>query len=220
MGKPSKGISVRPKNRKEVLDALGAYQRKGAFSDPESLAKTYKNETDRGLVVVLGSMTEDFLLTRIVDQFSPISNTLLKDLTRSGGALGTWAQQTNVALAMGIIDDSDANDLEVFKTMRNACAHSRQPIDFNTPELRDALGLLLKPSIATLPQNEEWRSVFRQMLVHVVAYLWGRITEQCPKRSGVERFEDFRARLQSKRLPPWPQKPRRRRSPTSNRDRK
>jgi hypothetical protein len=209
------------KTRKEILDALGAYQRKGALGvDSNVLIDAYMNETDRGLVVVLGSATEDVLLMRITDQFSPISRTVEKDLTRSGGALGTWAQQSVVALAMGIIDDDDANDLEVFKTMRNACAHSRQHIDFDTPELRDALGLLLKPEIAALPHGEECRSIFRKMFLHVVSYLWGRIIEQSQKRTPEERYSDFLDRMDNKLRAPWPEKRRQPRSKSSNQDRK
>jgi hypothetical protein len=193
MAKPSEKETEPPKTRKAILEALGAYQRRGAWEvESEALLMdVFKNETDRGFIVVLGSHTEDFLLACILEKFPPISRSLQKDLTRGGGPLGSWAQLINMALAMGIIDDDDANDLEVFKAMRNACAHSRQGIDFNTPELRDAMGLLTVPGVSSLPQENDWRKIFRMMLAHTVRYFMGRFDGEIAKKTPQERYTDW-----------------------------
>jgi len=131
------------------------------------------------------------LLSHILDHFGEISPALIKDLTRSGGALGTWAQQTNLALALGIIHEQDASDLEVFRVMRNACAHSRQPLDFNTPQLRDAIGLLFVPDIAQIEVSQIARQLLRRMLAYFIMYMTERLFNNAPVKTPVERFRGF-----------------------------
>lgn len=197
MAKPSKQAAPEPKTRKEILDALGKYQRAGFLEvDSEAvLNAAMKKETDRGLVIILGSITEDLLVACVLDEFKAVTKALEKELTRSGGALGTWAQLINLSLAFGFIDNDDASDLEVFKTMRNACAHSRQHIDFNTPELREAVSLWYQPTILRLPRNEGARLLFRRMFVHAAHYIQRRILGGAPKLTSVERWEQFMERM-------------------------
>src|SRR4051812_41365527 len=111
------------KSRTATLQALAEYQKGGGF-DLSGIAATLKNESDRGIVVIIGSLTEDLLLEQILTKFAPMSNSQRKNMTRSGGVLSSWADRTNMARALGIIDDAIMDDLEVMKAMRNACAHS------------------------------------------------------------------------------------------------
>jgi hypothetical protein len=207
------------KSRKEILDALGAYQRANEDSDfGAAVEDAYTKETDRGYVVILGSLTEDELIAHVFRKWPSISNTMRKELTRGGGPLGSWAQISKLALAMGIIDHGDSHDLEVFKVLRNACAHSRKHIDFHTPEVRGALSLLMGENVYGFRENKAGAALLRRLVQHIFIYLWGRIGDRSPKRTPDERFADWLAQMRAmERRPALPRKRPPRRLKTSSR---
>jgi hypothetical protein len=128
---------------KKALEALAKYQAKGAV--PEAVELVLATETDRALVTILGSFIEDALLERIISELphgGQTRRTLLK-----GGPLRSPEHRIALAQAMGIVSEFGAARLNVFRAMRNACAHSRLNITFETPELRNALAALLPKKI-------------------------------------------------------------------------
>jgi hypothetical protein len=160
--------------RKATLQALAEFQKSASFEVGE-IAKTLTNETDRGVVVIMGSITEDLLLRRIFENFVPMSGDARRNMIRSGGVLSNWADRTNIARALGIIDDDDVEILDVMKAMRNACAHSRKHIDFKTKQLADALCLALDDETAAVVRAPLNALSSRMAFVLLVSYIWGRI---------------------------------------------
>lgn len=129
--------------RQQIIDALGAYQRRGRIGDNiGKMSDLLIDESDRGVVVILGSLLEDLLLERIVLNFVNMDAAQKKNLTRAGGLLSSFDDKINLGFAMGCFDQSMVEMLQTVKAMRNACAHSRLDIGFHTPELRDALSLI------------------------------------------------------------------------------
>lgn len=141
--------------RTRVLEALGSYQKLGALSDDiGDLADMLMDESDRGVVVILGSLIEDALLARLMGTFTSLSNQEQKNLIRGGGLLSSFDHKVTLAHATGTIDQETVDMLKVIKAMRNACAHSRLDIKFSTPQLHDALSLLFAgPAKATINNN-------------------------------------------------------------------
>lgn len=134
---------AKDQSRKQVLDKLGEYAAAGSFdSDPAKLLKLHKEEGDRGLVIILASQLEDILLDRICEDLNA-GDENRRALTK-GGPLRSFEQRIVMAKAMGILTQTDADVFDVFRHMRNACAHSRKDISFKTPQLLEAL-LLLTP---------------------------------------------------------------------------
>jgi hypothetical protein len=136
------------------------------------------DESDRGFVVIIGSLTEDLLLTRIMDNFVALSKEQRKQITKSGGVLGSWANRAVIARALGIIDDDVAEMIEVLKAMRNACAHSRRRIDFDTPALRNVLGLILDDNTAKVVHEatkKTSQNIARTAYFLAASFVWGRI---------------------------------------------
>lgn len=132
-----------------ALDALGAYQKQGRISHSVGeMADMLMDESDRGVVVILGSLIEDLLLDRLSESFVTLTPGQMKNLTRAGGLLSGFDDRINLAQALGIIDDDDTQALKIVKAMRNACAHSRLNIDFKTAELKNALALLFDDETA------------------------------------------------------------------------
>lgn len=129
--------------RAKILEALGSYQKQGAVSvDADEMIAMLQDESDRGVVVILVSMLEDILLTRLLRSFKNLTPSEVKNLTRAGGLLCNFDDRINLARALGVIDQDILEMLQVLKALRNACAHSRKEITFLTKEVKDALSLL------------------------------------------------------------------------------
>lgn len=130
-----------PKERQRVLDALADYQGKGDILDQqEALQKALKAESHRGLVIILQSYIEDALLDRLIREI-PNGKDNRRALSR--GPLKSVESRIAMGKALGILTEREAIVVDVFKAMRNACAHSRLEISFATPELANALTLVL-----------------------------------------------------------------------------
>lgn len=175
--------------RKEILDALGGHQRADTLSiDLGAFAAYLVDESDRGTVVVLGSVVEDVLADKIFKSFTRTDPAFKKDLLRGGSLLASWNDKTKLALGLGIIDDDDAADIEVLAAMRNACAHSRQKIDFSTPALRDALALLMRGAapegILEIKNPMFLRTAFVVAVSHIVAKIKGETEQETITRVG------------------------------------
>jgi hypothetical protein len=154
--------------RKDVLEALGSYQRRGSIpTDAAAIAELLKAESDRGKVIILPSFVEDALLERVLSKFGTLTNAQRKNLTRAGAPLNSFAAITSVAEAFGLLSDYEIEVLEVLKAMRNACAHSRLEINFDTPALQDATKLLLadffvfdQDEVLLVPPGEAFLAIF------------------------------------------------------------
>lgn len=161
--------------RREILEALGAYQKVGALSiEAKVLGKSMADESDRGMVVIVGSLTEDLLAKRIFENFVTMSDPQKKKILYPGGVLGSWSAKVTIASALGIIDGDDLEHLEVMMKMRNACAHSRSHIDFRTPVLKNAVALLFPQNFKEIVESKSQAGV-RAFFTFGASYVWGRI---------------------------------------------
>jgi hypothetical protein len=157
--------------RKDTLEALGAYQKRGRIGDDiKKMADLLVDESDRGVVVILGSLIEDILFERLLRSFAPLSVSQKKNLNRGGGLLGSFDHRITLAQALGLIDDDMVGMLQVTKAMRNACAHSRLDITFETPELRNTLALLFDGENAEDIRNANSGLALRTMFI--IAYVF------------------------------------------------
>ena len=164
--------------RVRVLDALGSYQKSSlTMVSGEEIGTLVAKESDRGIVVILGSMLEDILLTRVKKSFVKLSSTQEKDLVRSGGLISTFDDRINLCRALGLIDDEVVEMLRIFKSMRNACAHSRKDISFTTPQLKEALALMFEGETGDDIRNRQdvfgLRSYFIISFVYTVQRIMG-----------------------------------------------
>jgi len=127
----------------DPIEALARYQRNIEdlpFGD--ELAEMLFRESDRGLVIILGSWIEDSLLDKISEKLVPMNQTERKAFIERG-PLRDFHARILMARALGILSEADKAVLETIKAMRNACAHCRRDISFQTPELRAVLVSML-----------------------------------------------------------------------------
>lgn len=131
------------KTRTQILEALAQYQRQGFIErDTHTLIDLLADESDRGVVVILGSHIEDALLDRVLRELREMTETEQKQLTKAGGPLRDANSRIVMARAMDILTEAEADVLHAFRAMRNACSHSRKDISFQTPELVAAFSLI------------------------------------------------------------------------------
>lgn len=174
-------------SRKQTLDKLGEYAATGSFdSNPDQLLKLHKDEGDRGLVIILASQLEDALLERILQDLK--KGTENRRSLEKGGPLRSYEQRIVLARAMGILTEREAEIFDVFRHMRNACAHSRREISFQTPELREAL-ILLSPESRDLLTGEQPKLDAAAVVIFIAAWLLSFLTGLSHKQTR-NRFEN------------------------------
>lgn len=161
----------KPPTREEMLAALSRYQKRGSVTyEVASMAQTLADESDRGVVVILGSLLEDLLLERLLERFVEMSNAERSNLTRAGGLLSNFDDRISLARALGMIDEEMTELLRVVKAMRNACAHSRLELTFETSELRDVLSLLFESENAR--DIRAGRNAVAMRIFFIVAFIY------------------------------------------------
>ncbi|WP_294257240.1 hypothetical protein [uncultured Sphingomonas sp.] len=129
------------------------------------------DETDRGAVIILGSIIEDSLANRIRQNFVDLTVEEDKRLFGADSPIGTFSSRIKVAYALGIIDREHVKMCDIIRSMRNSCAHSRRDISFATAELVDALDLLARPILGEPASSNSNREVSKVMFVWCVVYL-------------------------------------------------
>lgn len=98
-------------------------------------------ETDRGYVILFGSILEDFLTQALLDKMVPLNADERERIFGPDQPVGSFSAKLRMAHALGIISRDARRQIDVIREMRNACAHSRFPITFDK-ELAGALSLL------------------------------------------------------------------------------
>lgn len=194
---------------RQTLNALRSYTRLGfKTGNLGDLADRYTEESDRGLVVIFASVTEDELQERILQNFVELDPDRFKTMTRFG-VLSGWANKTSLAVALGIIDEGDAEILEIMSVMRNACAHSRLHVDFRTPELRNVFKLLLGERMGVLLDGDPNVHGTRALFVQCCSAMWARIKgrSRVPYYQQLEQeIENMILRVRQKSSPQKPKK--------------
>ena len=150
----------RAKRSAEALAAMKEVLRQGSFpKDSKAIFEVLIGESDRGAIILVGSMIEDLLAKRIIEN---MRNGVARrdDLLRQGGALNAFHHKLAVALAMGLIDDDTAEGVDIFRQLRNDCAHSRMEVSFLKPEIIEVLTIFMNEEGATsIRQNRNAQSV-------------------------------------------------------------
>lgn len=108
----------------------------------------FVNEKDRTAVILVAAKLDYLLGQAIAAKFLPCtsSNDELLDNDR---ALGTFSARIHAAYRLGIIDDSFAKALHIFRRLRNDFAHSFHDMQFSDGSHRDRLHELVRPLIGS-----------------------------------------------------------------------
>jgi len=117
--------------------------------DLEALESELYAGSDRGAAVIFSSVVEKSLGKLLRDAMRPDG---IGNLFEFDGTLGTFGAKIQFAYALQLIGPITRHDLTIIRSLRNQFAHSRRPIEFETPvvaaackhlSLPDQLGVFL-----------------------------------------------------------------------------
>jgi hypothetical protein len=106
----------------------------------------------RASALIMASILDNFLESAILACFVKLSVTKFNALFRDRQApFSTFSNKISVAHALGVYDDATRVQLDNIRTIRNAFAHTMQPIDFNHPVIATACNNLNPSAISKKP---------------------------------------------------------------------
>ncbi|AYG71004.1 MULTISPECIES: hypothetical protein [unclassified Rhizobium] len=137
-----------------------------------AIVDSLKSESDRSMVVIAGSILEDELQSRIQRTLIQLDKEDSQRFFGFDGLAGTFSSKILMAYSLGLIDSHTRYLLDIVREVRNACAHSRMPVNFDTPELKNATVLLLPESLRKKSNRDQLRAQFltvTSMLLTIIA---------------------------------------------------
>lgn len=119
----------------------------------EYVTELTQEKNDRGACILVVTNVENKLLNAIKHRLK-VTDKYYEKIFGFNGPLGTFDNKIRMGYALEIFGDEMLENLNVIKSIRNAFAHSRLPINFDTPEVVSACELLIKPKIRTDVQEQ------------------------------------------------------------------
>ncbi|AFQ16481.1 MltR family transcriptional regulator [Bacillus thuringiensis] len=101
----------------------------------QEFEKEFKNNSsDRGLVLVCGSII-DHLLSELLKSFLIKSNNVEKDLFKTGGILATFDSKIKMSYYLGLISKNEQLNITYLQRIRNKFAHQFINISFENNDI-------------------------------------------------------------------------------------
>jgi hypothetical protein len=157
-----------PPNSVKSLRAY--YKDKLTPPDAEKFEAEIIGESDRAFVILIASILEDSLAFSISKHltFQP-TEAQYDHVFRQNGPLGSFSFKIEVAYLFGFIDERMRSQFDDMREMRNACAHSKHPMDFGIPQLANVAKRIFHPVGLTEPHDHTRsglrRGVYTEFLI-------------------------------------------------------
>lgn len=90
---------------------------------------------DRSCAIVLGAALDAELEEQIQSRMVELEAAEIKGLFGEGSPLGSFAAKVKIGYAFGVFGPRTRSDLDLIRQIRNAFAHARRPITFDTSEV-------------------------------------------------------------------------------------
>jgi hypothetical protein len=101
---------------------------------------------DRSVVMMLAALLDQAIETALMQKFIPMQQEEIRQLFMDDSApLFSFDSKIRIAFALGIIGPAARADLVCIKNVRNAFAHSRKMISFDTLQVAAAYDVLTLP---------------------------------------------------------------------------
>jgi hypothetical protein len=94
-----------------------------------------KEQHDRAAAVILAALLEDALRDAILSRMVPLTEQKERQIFGPDSPLGSLSAKIKVGFALGVYGPETRADLDTIRGIRNAFAHARRPIKFDTPEI-------------------------------------------------------------------------------------
>jgi DNA-binding MltR family transcriptional regulator len=124
------------KDTPAAIKALRKSYKDHRLPNPVKIPLDLSRETDRSSIILMASILDNALATRIAESlcFSP-NNSEFDYIFRFEGPMATFSARMEIACIFGLIEDATYEQLNIIREMRNACAHSRHVLTFADPTL-------------------------------------------------------------------------------------
>ena len=177
--------SAREQESQSVSGTKGGLNGSGAKGNPlhrlirsyptfEEFVQTY-NETetssDRAAAILAAASSEWSFEAAIVAHLSNVDQETLEKLTGRDGALSSFYGNIYLAYAMEIIDDTERDDLNTIRTLRNVFAHAMTYVTFSRPEISNKCSTLVSRYVEAIPLVETSGSEERRRYIEVARHL-------------------------------------------------
>lgn len=159
--------------RDAVITALKALTKAPDWDTPEGTAaftKSLWGENDRGAIILSASSIELTLERQIKRQMPHLNSEERSYLFDFNGPVGTFSSKIRIANAIGIIGRQIYRKIDLVREMRNACAHSREPISFQTPAIYNAV-ICLTHDLRMTPPDKDDNGSIRNIFIIATLYL-------------------------------------------------
>ena len=103
------------------------------------------DESDRARVIVVACWMEEFLKVKLMNEFSKGNARSRKALFSENGPFATFSAKINAVFCAGWIDDDVYHDVQVIRKLRNAYAHSYNPVSLDDGDTRRLVESLRVP---------------------------------------------------------------------------
>ncbi len=147
------------------------------LSTAEDLARfvnELKRESDRGLPLV-GYALIDSKLAETLDAFFADPKATKRLLFEGNSPLSTFSSRADACLALGLIDDTEYEEINLIRRVRNEFAHAKHGIDFSAARIQGLCSSLMSdlPQGAGYPTNDP-RFRFTNAVVSIVLRMYHR----------------------------------------------
>ncbi len=121
-------------------------------------------ESDRSVVVLSATILDD-TLARLIGRRIGVdpAEKEFEHIFRTEGPLGSFSHRIEIAYLFNLIDDVTYKELHIAREMRNACAHSMQPLDFATTALANVAKQFFRSRI--LPVSTDTHDDIRRTFI-------------------------------------------------------
>lgn len=106
------------------------------------LAELKDEKNNRGVAILVAANAEIALRTAIHRNLLVKEDTYKELFHAQRGILSSFEAKIRIGYSMGIYGDVHKTNLDCIKAIRNAFAHSAQPISFDTPQVRSVCDLM------------------------------------------------------------------------------
>ena len=148
------------------------------LADYMDLLDELKEQHDRAAAVILAAQVEDALRAAILERLISLSE---KEEARIFGPdmpLGSLSAKIKIGFALGVYGAETRADLDKIREIRNAFAHAKKPIKFETPSVAAECAKLGAPNWISPDDVDEapWPPIHpRRQYFAATQLLWGRL---------------------------------------------
>jgi hypothetical protein len=98
--------------------------------------------SDRGACLLIVAQLENELEAAIVSAMPKMQLDVRREMLEQDGPLATFSRKISMAAALGIVGPKSRHNFRIIRHVRNAFAHAKLPIGFETKEVADVCGEL------------------------------------------------------------------------------